>query len=258
MTTPRPKALVLTSTSQRHRYFALEMAKIFDVVGVMAEAKQNYFTEARRAPSVEKHFEQLAIVEKEFFPLPSVNSIEIRNFPNLNAPESVAYAKSLAPDVICLFGTSILKKPWLEAFPDRIVNLHLGLSPFYRGSATLFWPFYFRELECLGATIHLAIQKVDAGAILKRVKATLLPGDSYYAATTRLIRDSIHAFPITAKHYLEGSSKPFPQENVAGRVLKKSDFNESKLLTVLDYVGGGLTQEQISRAVGSSTCRCSQ
>lgn len=254
----RPKALVLTSTSHRHRYFASRIATVFDVVGVLTEEKKNYFTAARQeSPVVARHFENLAAAEKDFFGHAPAD-LPVKPFADLNAPEAIEYAKSLAPDVVCLFGTSILKDGWLTAFPRRIINLHLGLSPFYRGSATLFWPFYFQELECLGTTIHLAVKKVDAGEILQRIKADLQPGDSYYTATTRLIRDSIDAFPLTAKNYLSGACTPFPQEQVAGRLLKKSDFNEAALTQALAFVGNGLSADTINALTASERCPCSQ
>lgn len=253
------RALVLTSTSNRHCYFASKIAEIFDVVGVLTEPKKNYFTKPRQESSlVARHFENLAAAERDFFGVTESVEVGFRVVDDLNSPEAVAYAKSLSPDVVCLFGTSILKEGWLRAFPDRIINLHLGLSPFYRGSATLFWPFYFDELECLGTTIHLAVERVDAGDILRRIKARLLPGDTYYTATTRLIRDSIDAFPLVVKSYLDGTCNPFQQERVVGRLMKKSDFNEAALRQALDFVGAGLGADEIYRIAESSKCLCSR
>ena len=45
-----------------------------------------------------------------------------------------------APDVVLVFGTGLLKAPLIGAFPGRIINIHLGLSPYYRGAGTNFWP----------------------------------------------------------------------------------------------------------------------
>jgi folate-dependent phosphoribosylglycinamide formyltransferase PurN len=259
MTGPRKKALVLTSDSLRHRYFLGQIASSFDVVGAMSEPKRNYFNDVReRSPEVEAHFVNLAKAESLMFsPNDSqaskaeVDSIVVED---INTADAVAAAKSLKPDVICLFGTSILKTPWLEAFPDRIVNLHLGLSPYYRGAATLFWPFFYRELSYLGTTIHLAVAKVDAGAILKRVKATFEVGDNYYVITNRLIRDSIDQFPSVVNDYLDGKITPFAQETVKARVMKKVDFTEESLRAVLQYVGKGLTKEMIQSITTSGAC----
>lgn len=232
---------------------------MFDVVDVLTEPKKNYFTKPRQdSLLVAKHFEDLAAAEQNFFCDGECTEVDFSTVDDLNSSKAVTYAKSLSPDVICLFGTSILKDGWLEAFPNRIVNLHLGLSPFYRGSATLFWPFYFQELECLGSTIHLAVERVDAGAILQRIKARFLPGDTYYAVTTRLIRDSIDTFPRAVKHYLDGSCAPFEQGMALGRLMKKSDFNEAVLRQVLAYVGTGLGSEEVDRIAKSSKCLCSR
>lgn len=257
----RRRALILTSNALRHRYFMDRIAMQFEVVGAMREPKKNYFNKVRAESSaVEAHFAQLAEAEQKFFvgplaesPVP-IASVEVAD---LNASEVVAAAKKLAPDVVCLFGTSILKAPWLEAFPNCIVNLHLGLSPYYRGAATLFWPFHDGRLECLGTTMHLAIAKVDAGAILKRIKPRFEVGDSYYTITTRLIRDSLDQFPAVAMDYLEGKLTPFAQENYPqARVMKKADFTEAALAKALAHFGTGLTQQMINDIAQSKACLC--
>lgn len=134
------KAIVLSSTGLRHRYFATEMAKHFDVVGVFTEAKRNYYTAQREgSDSVQLHFEKLSNAEEQWFSLPASQDIPgQQEVANINAPEVVEQALALKADCICLFGTAILKLIWLNAFENRIINLHLGLSPYYRGSATLF------------------------------------------------------------------------------------------------------------------------
>jgi methionyl-tRNA formyltransferase len=199
----------------------------------------------------------LSDYEKKFFS--PANFFEVSVVENINAKEVVNFARNISPDVICLFGTSILNKDWLDAFPSKIINLHLGLSPFYRGSATLFWPFYYQELSCVGSTIHLAIDKVDAGAILKRIKATFVHGDSYYDITTRLIRDSIDAFPSIVKNYLDGKIIPISQEGIDGRLMRKADFCEKALVKVLDYVGDkGISVEMIDHISKLKKCHCSQ
>ncbi|NCA21623.1 MAG: hypothetical protein EBS86_10860, partial [Crocinitomicaceae bacterium] len=142
---------------------------------------------------------------------------------------------------------------WLEGktpkkyiiVPGKIINLHLGLSPFYRGSATLFWPFVNRELEYLGTTIHLATSKVDAGEILARIYSDLRAGDAYYDITSRLIRESIDQFPQVVFDYLEGRIRPTRQEDFASRVYRKADFTQVALQQALDYIGEGLPEGEL-------------
>lgn len=252
------KALVLTSTSLRHRFFVQQVARYFDVAAVVCEEKRNYYVRQREeSEAVRAHFEKNAAAERVcFHDLPSEGSADVVTVVDINAPEVMQWASTLEVDVVCLFGTSILRAPWLSGFPGRIVNLHLGLSPWYRGSATLFWPFADSAVEFLGTTIHLAVEKVDAGAILHRIRPNLRPGENYYQITHQLIRQSIEAFPGVVTRYLDGTLLPQPQENVVGRICRKADFNDAALARALAYVGDGFSPEEIQRAEGAAQCLC--
>lgn len=240
---------MLTSTDSRHRYFAARLAQRFNVVMALGEAKRNYYTtQNEQSDLVRQHFARLREAEQRWFQLPpTLSPLEVISVADINAPETLERVRQHRIDCVCLFGTTILRTPWLHAFPDRIINLHLGLAPFYRGSATLFWPFVFRELEYLGTTIHLAIERVDAGAILHRVPAKLLPGDDYYAITNRLIRDSIDKFPDIVEDYVAGRILPQAQTGTGGRVFRKADFTEAALAKALAYAGEGLAPDEIKR-----------
>lgn len=254
------KALILTSNGLRHKYFARTVARYFDAPVILVEEKRNYYTQQRDQSSVVRaHFENIASAEKSWFSeLTEATHQEIRPVGDINAPEVLAWASLQGFDVLCLFGTAILGRHWLDSFPAKIINLHLGLSPFYRGSATLFWPFVNRELEYLGTTIHLATAKVDAGEILARIDPDLREGETYYDITSRLIRDSIDRFPKVVLAYVEGSLTPVCQENIAGKLFRKADFSEASLLQALDYVGQGLSEEELEQIKARRACRYSQ
>jgi hypothetical protein len=133
-----------------------------------------------------------------------------------------------------------------------------GASPFFRRSATLFWPFYFKELQYLGTTIHLATATVDAGSVIARVDADIRPGEDYYQITTRLIKDSIDRFPELVEGFLEGRIKEQAPEAIASRVCKKADFSEGALLKVLSYAGKGFEAKEIAHIQKEKKCRYSQ
>ena len=254
------RAAVLTSTGPRHRYFRQVIAEKFDLRVALSQDKGNYYQMQREESDlVRNHFSDLAAAELvEFATRLDPSLAALREAPNINAPALVAETLASGAEIVFLFGTAILADAWLNAFPNRIVNLHLGLSPFYRGSATLFWPFAQNELECVGATVHLAVAKVDAGPILARVKPDLQVGDTYYTITHRLIRQSIDALPDIASRYLAGEVAPLPQVPTGERAWRKADFCEPSLRRALSNVGLGLTAELIARIESSQKCRCSQ
>ena len=158
-------------------------------------------------------------------------------------------------DIVCLFGTSILSNEWLDSFPDRIVNLHLGLSPYYKGSATLFWPFFNDELQYLGTTIHLASKAVDAGPILRRLQFRIPLNSNYYQITNKLIKHSIDQFPYVIEKYLSGDLIPVAQESCfTQRFYRKKDFNDHALQRVLHRYSLPIEPNIIDQIYQDSPC----
>lgn len=201
-------ALILTSNKPRHIYFANRLAGQFDVKGIISEPKFDYFTLQRNESElVRQHFNCLADYEKQYlgefdsFPDCSTLLIDKRQ---INEVNTLKWAFDKQVDVVLLFGTGILSCDWLSAFEGRIINLHLGYSPRYRGSATLFWPFVNDELEFVGATIHLAEASVDGGAILKIVKPDIELGDTYYDINYKTIRKAVDEMGGIVNGYLDG------------------------------------------------------
>jgi methionyl-tRNA formyltransferase len=256
------RALILTSNSLRHRYFAKILSKNFDLVGMISEKKKNYYIkEQEKSEFVAEHFERLAESERKYFiegqDLPELDILELSKN-DINSAEAIAWAEKRKPEIIFLFGTGILREVWLDKY-KTIINLHLGLSPFYRGSATLFWPFYNNEISCVGATIHLAVKDVDAGAILKRVKPELEVGDDYYSINHKAIKKTIDLIPVVTSEYLDGTLKAIEQDiDPEVHVYKKKDFTEATLKKALANIGEGLSAEQLRIINESSVCNCSQ
>ncbi|QWD00748.1 hypothetical protein G6726_01730 [Polynucleobacter paneuropaeus] len=236
------KAIVLTSNSPRHIYFANKVSQYLDVVGIISEPKSEYFEDQiKESQLIRQHFLNLVAYEKKYFgkflefpslPLLSINKKEI------NKPETIDWARKKEADVVVLFGTEILSEEWLNLYADRIVNLHLGCSPRYRGSATLFWPFFNRELNFVAATIHLAELRVDAGRILKVVTPDIIDGDNYYDTTCKAIKKSIDNFSSVIKDYLKGVVIPIQQSKEDQKYCyRKRDFTEDALRTVMEKYG---------------------
>lgn len=250
------RVIVLTSTAPRHRYFASVIEREFEVTACLTQPKQDYYlSQMQLSQSVREHFVKNSEAEFLEFGEPQTRCSPIV-VDDINSDESIAHAHGA--EVALLFGTAILSDKWLSALPGRIINLHLGLSPFYRGSATLFWPIVEQELACVGATIHLAEKRVDAGNILKRVRACPIVGDTYYSLTNRLIKDAINLVPNTLRGFLDGSISPQKQERLESRAYKKQDFNEEALNSALSFFGGGLTLSQILEAKNCRKCDFSQ
>jgi len=253
----KKKALILTSNKPRHRWFAHEVSKVFQAPFVLMQKKRKYYQEQKNQSKISQdHFARLEITELIWFPPLSDHSLPpLQEVEDINSSKVFQRVLEEKFEVICLFGTEILAESWLSAFPAKIVNLHLGLSPFYRGAATLFWPFVNEELHYLGSTIHLATAQVDAGDILDRIDPLLKEGEDYYNITFRLIQDSIAKYPSVVSEYLEGKRKAFAQESFVSRNYRKKDFNDVALTKALEYVGTGLSYDKIQGIKNLRKCR---
>ncbi len=230
------KALVLTSNSFRHRYLCNIINDSLNLVGIISEDKGAYYNKQMKMSKViEKHFQDNLLMEEKVFgnfDLPTVPNLSIKKN-EINDLRVLCWAKEKKPDIVILFGTGILDDTWLDSFSDKVINVHLGYSPYYRGSATLFWPFYNNDLEHLGVTIHLAARQVDSGKIIEIIKNNSNPEQSYYHITNNLIKRAIDKVPDIVNKYFKGDLELITQDLSLGKVYKKNDFSELTLLKAL-------------------------
>lgn len=74
---------------------------------------------------------------------------------------------ALTADLFVVFGASYIRGPLCDLLVKRrAVNIHMGVSPYYRGSSTNFWALYDRRPGMVGATIHVLTAGLDSGPIL--------------------------------------------------------------------------------------------
>ena len=75
---------------------------------------------------------------------------------DLNALDIGLLAPALELDVYVVFGASYIKGPLVEFLvTHRAINIHMGVSPYYRGTSCNFWAVFDGNPDLVGATIHL-------------------------------------------------------------------------------------------------------
>jgi methionyl-tRNA formyltransferase len=237
------RVLILTGSNPRHLFFVSTLAKFFKIEAFISENKNMHFSADDGINSVvKKHILDLRLYEKLYFK----TCKEIFNkYQNLSIEEGeinsqfvIEWSKNIDYDFIAVFGSGILKDIWFKNQSKPIINLHLGLSPVYRGSATLFWPFFNEDLANLGTTIHLVDAGIDTGPIIDTVKLINHSNQNYYQITNRLIKKSIKKYPKIVKKYLSGEITSKPQDQIKQKYYyRKSDLTDSKLKKVIDKYG---------------------
>lgn len=94
-----------------------------------------------------------------------------------NSDECAAIIEGFEPDVIAVYGTHLIRERISALAGKATLNLHTGLSPYYRGDSTLFWPVFYEDFNRIGVTVHRLEPAVDAGDIVSTGTIRLEPGD---------------------------------------------------------------------------------
>ncbi|CAG9933539.1 formyl transferase [Candidatus Nitrotoga arctica] len=118
----------------------------------------------------------------------------ITEVPHINHPSVIELADRLRPDVIAVFGTSLIKGALLKRGSLGIVNLHGGLSPEYRGADCTFWALYNGEPEKIGCTLHFIDSGIDTGKLLAHICPEVHEGDNELTLFWRAVRDSAEVY----------------------------------------------------------------
>lgn len=97
------------------------------------------------------------------------------------------YLKKNKFNLCFISGIKILPQKILNLLPSFSINFHLGFIPYYKGTITTFWPFYFLEPHMLGTTYHIIDTKVDTGEILHTSFPNLSKNDSLHESSCKAI-----------------------------------------------------------------------
>jgi methionyl-tRNA formyltransferase len=152
---------------------------------------------------------------------------------------------SCRPDVVLVFGTGILREPLLSTFKGRIINLHLGLSPYYRGAGTNFWPLVNREPEYVGATIHYLDAGIDTGPIIAHARPEMASGDGPHDVGNKAIVAAADALVHAAASHAAGGVSAVPQWG-GGRLYQRKDFSADAVRKLYANFEHGMIDEYLA------------
>jgi len=216
----RPTVMVLCGGSPRHLYVANLLCDALPVVAIVQETGGQWtWTKVRKllrpATLWSKGSRWLRDRrrygdggEARFFfgnRPPALDRPELRNaVPHINHPEVVTLADRLQPDVIAVFGTSLIRGALLERGRLGMLNLHGGLSPDYRGADCTFWALYNNEPEQVGCTLHFINAGIDTGKLVAHVRPAVAPGDEELTLFWRAVRDSAPVYAEAIRRLAAG------------------------------------------------------
>jgi len=193
------RIIILTGSEIRHEYFRKKIASdprisvLRSFCEGVEESLENRIRNNKNSSTLEaQHAEARLQSEKDFF-RDFISTQTDESMPTqiakgaINDITVVSSIIDLNPDLIVCYGASLIKSELLSVFRNRFLNIHLGLSPYYRGSGTNVWPLINGELDMVGATFMHIDAGIDSGEIIHQIRAEVFIGDGPHTIGNRLI-----------------------------------------------------------------------
>ena len=112
----------------------------------------------------------------------------------------IQYFKALGVDYIVLAGwMRILSSKFIQAFPDKIINIHPSLLPKYKGLDPIQRALDNGD-EVTGCTVHIVTEELDSGRILMQEEVGILPHDTIEAVTRAVHQAEHRILPQTLRN----------------------------------------------------------
>lgn len=163
----------------------------------------------------------------------------------LNSERVAAFVRDVDPDASFIFGTNLILDPVYSELPEWRLNFHLGLSPWYKGAATLFWPFYFLEPQFAGGTLHQIVAEPDAGEIVHQTTPVLERGRGIHETASDVVVAFADDTVRLLEYLAENGSLPRETQNTTGKLFLARDFSVPHLRVIYDLFDNDIVDEYL-------------
>jgi hypothetical protein len=227
---------LFTSNKNRHNYLINLLSEVCDQLYVIQECGTIF-------PGIVSGHYQASRIMKKYFE--NVNNAQSRLFGNsyinnkkknikilpmlsgdLNQCSMNLLSDFLKSDVYLVFGSSYIKGELVDFLVNqKAINIHAGVSPYYRGTDCNFWALFDDNSHLVGATIHLLSKGLDNGPMLYHAMSNLKTNPFEYTMST--IKSAFHSIAERIKDGSIFKIKPLAQNKVKEiRYTKRKNFSE--------------------------------
>ena len=134
---------------------------------------------------IEKHLLKPNNIEE--FP----TEIDLHKVKNASSSQCLSILKSLEPELIIVFGTSILKPEVLSIAKRYTLNIHGGIVPKYRNVHSDFWAVSKKDFTNIGTSIIHLDPGIDTGDIAMQGLLKVNPDDTLFSIKKKNIELSL-------------------------------------------------------------------
>jgi hypothetical protein len=247
------KITVFTSNRPRHLALIECLAKFATRVFAVQECSHP-FEMLGKSTVLTEYFSRVSEAEATLFGnirflSEKVSQLAIANGELSNLPLTILQP-AMDADAFIVFGASYIKGPLCDMLIHKgALNIHMGVSPYYRGSATNFWALYDGHPEYVGATIHKLGKGLDSGPILAHVFPPVAEYDPFLFGM-KAVQAAHESIAIILDSCLHGRiTEAVPQDRSRQiRYSRTSDFTEE---VVNQYQGRLPTPQCIRRTIAN-------
>lgn len=116
----------------------------------------------------------------------------------------VTALKEAGTELVVLAGfMRIISSVFLQAFPQRIINIHPALLPSFPGLHVQQQALDYGA-KFSGCTVHFVDAGVDTGAIIAQAVVPILPTDTETTLAARILRQEHQIYPQVIQWFAEG------------------------------------------------------
>jgi methionyl-tRNA formyltransferase len=203
------------------------------------------------AEDIAQYIEGFEQAEKRLLPKTAQSYRLPKNVPiisvpsgRMNDPEIIDHVRRIKPDCIAVFGTGLIKEELL-GMDIKYINIHLGLSPWYRGTGGSFWPFFHKEPEYVGVTVFYLDLGIDSGPVIHQSLVDYEEGDWIHEGSVKAILSGIRLQTRAIEELANGTIASTPQDLSIGKSYLAKDFN----IDALNQVRQVWTKERMNQYI---------
>lgn len=170
--------VILEISSVKKRLIA--KIKSYGIIGVIDALRNRILNKTKQkqyASDYNKHFhDKWKQIDSD---------IPILKVKDINSQTVYGRLKAESPDLMLDHGTSLVKDN-IAKTSNLALNLHWGLSPYYRGAHCTEWALTNWDPYNIGVTIHKLTKIIDGGSIWAQKRAIIKPGDTINSINMQL------------------------------------------------------------------------
>lgn len=144
---------------------------------------------------------------------------KIHRVTSVNTRETRAIIQNSEPDLVLISGTRIVGKKTLACTEAKFINIHVGITPKYRGVHGGYWAIAKGDTVNCGVTVHQVDEGIDTGNVIAQDMIHYTSKDNFttypflqIAIGIKLLKETLSTFQ--SKGYLPSKESPSLESNL--------------------------------------------